>query len=43
MKKIWEFFERLNEYVYVTDIESNELIYMNKKVSVEVGFKNNLN
>ena len=31
MKKIWEFFENLNEIVYVADIDTHELIYMNKK------------
>ncbi len=31
MNKIWEFFENLNEVVYVTDIDTHELIYMNKK------------
>ncbi len=32
MGKIWEFFENMNEYVYVADIDSHELIYMNKKL-----------
>lgn len=31
MKKIWNFFDKLNEIVYVTDMDSNELIYMNQK------------
>ena len=31
MKKIWEFFDNLNEVVYVSDMDSHELIYMNKK------------
>lgn len=31
MGKVWEFFENLNEIVYVTDIDTNELVYMNKK------------
>lgn len=31
MKKIWEFFENLNEVVYVADVDTHELIYMNKK------------
>ncbi|MGN0435569.1 MAG: diguanylate cyclase domain-containing protein [Wujia sp.] len=31
MGKIWEFFDNLNEVVYVADIDSHELIYMNKK------------
>ena len=28
MKKVWEFFENLDEYVYVTDVKTNELIYI---------------
>lgn len=31
MSKTWEFFEDIDELVYVTDIESQEIIYMNKK------------
>lgn len=31
MGKIWEFFDNLNEVVYVSDVDSHELIYMNKK------------
>lgn len=31
MEKIWEFFENLNEYVYVEDLDNNELIYLNRK------------
>lgn len=31
MKKIWSFFENMDEFVYVTDIDTNELVYMNKK------------
>lgn len=31
MGKIWEFFENLNELVYVTDMDSYELVYMNRK------------
>ncbi len=38
MKKIWEFFENLNEYVYVSDADSYELIYMNKKLLEMQGF-----
>lgn len=29
--KIWEFYEELNEIVYVADMDSNELVYMNRK------------
>lgn len=38
MKKIWEFFENLNELVYVTDIDTYELIYMNKKAREIYGY-----
>lgn len=30
--KIWEFFDNLNEAVYVVDMDTHELIYLNKKV-----------
>ncbi len=32
MKKIWEYFENLNELVYVSDMDSYELLYMNQKL-----------
>lgn len=38
MKKIWELFENLNEYVYVSDMDSYELIYMNRKLLELHGF-----
>lgn len=31
MREIWQFFENLNECVYVADIETHEIVYMNKK------------
>lgn len=31
MNKIWEFFENMNEIVYVVDISNDTIIYMNKK------------
>lgn len=31
--KIWEFFENMNECVYASDIDTDELVYMNKKHS----------
>lgn len=31
MEKIWEFFENLNELVYVADADTYEFIYMNQK------------
>ncbi len=38
MSKIWDFFDNLNEYVYASDTESYELIYMNKKAMERYGF-----
>jgi len=38
MKRIWEFFENLNEFVYVSDMDSYELVYMNKKLLKTYGF-----
>lgn len=32
MSEIWNFFENMNEYVYVSDADTYELIYMNKKM-----------
>lgn len=31
VSRLWEFYEELNEIVYVVDIDSYELIYMNRK------------
>ena len=31
MAKIWEFFENMDELVYVADMDSYEILYMNKK------------
>ena len=41
MGKVWEFFENMNEYVYVSDIETYELIYMNKKARDTYGINSN--
>ncbi|MDE7247556.1 MAG: diguanylate cyclase [Lachnospiraceae bacterium] len=38
MSKIWEFFDTLDEIVYVSDINSHELIYMNQKALRTYGF-----
>ncbi len=38
MSKIWEFFDTMDELVYVSDINSYELIYMNKKALLTYGF-----
>ena len=31
MNKIWEFFDTMDELVYVSDVDSYELVYMNQK------------
>lgn len=38
MKFIWEFFEDLDEIVYVSDIETNKLVYMNACLRNSLGF-----
>lgn len=38
MEKVWELFDNLNEYVYVTDMDSCKLVYMNKKALKKFGF-----
>lgn len=35
---IWEFFEELDEVVYVSDIETNELVYMNAHLRNSLGY-----
>ena len=30
INNIWQFFENMNEYVYATDIETYEMVYMTK-------------
>jgi diguanylate cyclase (GGDEF)-like protein len=38
MKKIWEFYENMNEFVYASDVESHEIVYMNRKAREYYGF-----
>ena len=38
MNKIWEFFENLDEIVYVADMDKYVLVYMNKKALEIYGF-----
>lgn len=38
MRKLWEFYETMDELVYVSDIDSHELVYMNKKALLTYGF-----
>lgn len=39
MTKIWEFFESMNEPVYVADMDSREIVYMNKRAMENYGLK----
>ncbi len=39
MKKIWRFFDTMNEYVYICDLQTDELIYMNEKTLKTYGLK----
>ena len=38
MESIWEFFEELDEMVYVSDAESYELVYMNRHLREALGY-----
>ena len=39
INNIWHFFDNMNEYVYVMDIETYEMIYMNRKTLEAYGLK----
>lgn len=39
LKNIWSFLQNLDEFVYVSDIETNELVYLNRKVMDALGLK----
>ena len=39
MKKIWKFFDKLNEFVYICDLQTDELIYMNDKTLKTYGLE----
>ena len=39
MDKIWEFFENLDEMVYVSDIDTHELVYMNRYLCKSLGYQ----
>ena len=43
VKDIWQFFENMNEYVYATDIETHEIVYMNRKTLQMQKEKNAMN
>ncbi len=38
MEKIWEFYEHMNEIVYVSDMDTYEIQYMNQKALDKYGF-----
>jgi len=38
MEKIWEFYEHMNEIVYVSDMDTYEIQYMNRKALDKYGF-----
>lgn len=39
MSEIWEFYENLNEIVYVADMDTHEIIYMNPKACEVFGIR----
>lgn len=39
MENIWEFFEELDEMVYVSDVETHELVYMNRHLRNALGYR----
>ena len=39
MDRLWEFFEQLDEMVYVSDIETHELVYMNRQLRNSLGYQ----
>lgn len=39
MKKVWKFFDNLDEFVYICDLQTDELIYMNKKTLKTYGLE----
>lgn len=41
MAKLWEFFENMDEIVYVSDMDTHEMIYMNKKALKTYGYFSN--
>lgn len=43
MENIWEFFEELDEMVYVSDVETHELIYMNRHLRDALGYDSQTN
>ena len=40
MEYLLNFFEDLDEMVYISDMETNELVYMNRHLRDALGFEN---
>ena len=40
MEYLLNFFEDLDEMVYISDMETNELVYMNRHLRNALGFEN---
>ena len=41
MGAVWEFFEELGERVYVSEVETNALVYMNASLRQSLGYQSN--
>ena len=39
LKNVWPFFQNLDEFVYASDMETNELVYLNRKALDAYGLK----
>ena len=39
LKNVWSVFQNLGEFVYASDIETNELVYLNRKAMDTFGLK----
>lgn len=42
MEEQWKFFEHLDEFVYVTDMDTDELVYMNAYLRKALNISNPL-
>ena len=40
MTCLWDFFEDFDELVYVSDPETYEIVYMNRKLRESLGYQN---
>ena len=39
LENVWSVFQNLDEFVYASDIETNELVYLNRKAMDTFGLK----